>query len=159
MPQQMVVEILSLNRPVASTGRASMRGAGSDATGDPAKVCLDAVKAARSAASMPPNGWLERRRARSAGFPVVEDAQNSDSGLAITENPGNVGLNSPERCCPALRGAGRKIPKATSLRARLDMRELFLRAQVSGVRRPPRTKMPSGIQGSLTTGSDAVWEP
>ena len=105
---------------------------------------------------MPPNGWLERRRARSAGFPVVEDAQKSDSGLAITENPGNVGLNSPERCCPALRGAERKIPKATSLRDRLDMRELCLRAQVSGVRRPPRTKMPSGIQGSLTTGSDAV---
>ena len=68
----------------------------------------------------------------------------------------NVGLNSPEHCCAALRGAGRKIPKATSLRDRLDMRELCLRAQVSGVRRPPRTKMPSGIQGSLTTGSDAV---
>ena len=145
------------DRPVASTGRASMRGARVRCDRRPSKkVCLDAVKAARSAASMPPNGWLERRRARSAGFPVVEDAQKSDSGLAITENPGNVGLNSPERCCAVLRGAGRKIPKATSLRDRLDMRGLFLRAQVSGVRRPPRTKMPSGIQGSLTTGSDAV---
>jgi hypothetical protein len=76
-----------------------------------AKVCLDAVKAARSAASMPPNGWLERRRARSAGFPVVEDAQKSDSGLAITENPGNVGLNSPERCLPSIERSWEKNPE------------------------------------------------
>jgi len=100
------------DRPVASTGRASMRGARVRCDRRPSKkVCLDAVKAARSTASMPPNGWLERRRARSAGFPVVEDAQKSDSGLAITENPGNVGLNSPERCLPSIERSWEKNPE------------------------------------------------
>src|SRR5205807_8140852 len=52
VPQPMVVEILSLI--VASTGRASMRGARVRCDRRPSKkVCLDAVKAARSAASMP----------------------------------------------------------------------------------------------------------
>ena len=42
------------DRPVASTGRASMRGARVRCDRRPSKkVCLDAVKAARSAASMP----------------------------------------------------------------------------------------------------------
>jgi hypothetical protein len=49
------------------------------------------TKAARSAASPPPNGWFERCRACAAGFPVVEDAQKSDSGLTITGDPGKVG--------------------------------------------------------------------
>jgi hypothetical protein len=109
VPQQMVVEILSLIARLRAPAAPGARG--SDATGDPAKVCLDAVKAARSAASMPPNGWLERRRARSAGFPVVEDAQKSDSGLAITENPGSVGLNSPERCLPSIERSWEKNPE------------------------------------------------
>jgi hypothetical protein len=49
------------------------------------------AKAARSAASTLPNVWFKRCRARGTGFPVVEDAQESDPDLTIIGNPRNVG--------------------------------------------------------------------